>query len=186
MFLTTFGAHAVTDNLILKLNAVDAANVDTHRREELKGAAARRGLGVAEHDADLLSQLVNEDACRVGLGQRAGELAERLTHQTSLQSDRGIADLSLDLGTRGQRGDGVDDDGIDGAGTHEHVNNLERLLTRIRLGNQYLVDIHANARGIRGIERGCSASDKCHHATHCLGFGQDLERSVVLPEDSGP
>ena len=55
LVLNDLGAHAVTDNLILKLNAVDAANVDTHRREELKGAAARRGLGVAEHDADLLS-----------------------------------------------------------------------------------------------------------------------------------
>jgi len=96
-----------------------------------------------------------------------------------LQADRGIADLSLDLGTRGKRGDGVDDDGIDGAGTHEHVNNLERLLTRIGLGNQYLVDIHANARGIRGIER-VLGIDKCHHATHCLGLGQDLERKRRL------
>ena len=96
-----------------------------------------------------------------------------------MPADRGIANLSLDLGTRGQSGDGVDNNGIDGAGTHEHVNDLERLLTRIGLGNQYLVDIHANARGIRGIER-VLGIDKRHDATHCLGLGQDLERKRRL------
>ena len=102
-----------------------------------------------------------------------------MAHQASLKTDRSVADFSLDLGTRGKRGDGVDDDGIDGAGTHEHVNDLERLLTRIGLGNQYLVDIHADARGIRGIER-VLGIDKCHNATHCLGLGQDLERKRRL------
>lgn len=102
-----------------------------------------------------------------------------MAHQASLKTDRSVADFSLDLGTRGQRGDGVDDDGIDGAGTHEHVNDLERLLTRIGLGNEHLVDIHADARGIRGIER-VLGIDKCHNATHCLGLGQDLERKRRL------
>ena len=64
-------------------------------------------------------------------------------------------------------------------GTHEHVNNLERLLARIGLRNEHLVDIHADARGIRGIER-MLGIDKCHNATHCLGLGQDLERKRRL------
>ena len=55
LVLNDLGAHTIADNLVLELDAVDAANIDAHRREELEGAAARRSLGVAEHDADLLA-----------------------------------------------------------------------------------------------------------------------------------
>ena len=96
-----------------------------------------------------------------------------------MKADRSIADLALDLGTRGQRGDGVDDDGVDGARAHEHVDDLERLLARIGLGNEDLIDVHADTRGIRGIER-VLGIDKCHDAAHSLSLCQNLERKRCL------
>src|SRR4029434_6472544 len=43
------------------LDRVLAPDVEPNGRVELQGAPARRGLGVAEHDADLLADLVDED-----------------------------------------------------------------------------------------------------------------------------
>ena len=114
LVLNDLGTNAIADNLVLELDGIDFANIDSHGREELERAASRGGLGVAEHDADLLAQLVNEDAGRVGLGKRAGELAECLAHQASLQTHRRVTDLALDLGTWSQGGNRVDDDGVDG------------------------------------------------------------------------
>ena len=96
-----------------------------------------------------------------------------------MKADRSIADLALDLGTRGQSGDRVDDDGIDGTRAHEHVDDLERLLTRIGLGNEDLVDVHADTCGIRGIER-VLGINKCRDAAHSLGLCQNLERKRCL------
>ena len=179
LVLNNLGTHTIADDLVLELNAVNAANIDTHRREELEGAAARRSLGVAEHDADLLAQLVNEDAGRFRFGERTGELTECLAHQTGLKADRSIADLALNLSTRSQSGDRVDDDGVDGARAHKHVDDLERLLARIGLGNEDLIDVHADTRGIRGIER-VLGINKCHDAAHSLGLSQNLERKRCL------
>ena len=96
-----------------------------------------------------------------------------------MKADRSIADLALDLGTRSQSGDRVDDDGVDGARAHEHVDDLERLLARIGLGNEDLIDVHADTCGIRGIER-VLGIDKCHDAAHSLGLCQNLERKRCL------
>ena len=55
-------ANAVTHDLAVLLNAVDAANINTHAGEELQGSAACGSFGVAEHHTDLLAELVDEDA----------------------------------------------------------------------------------------------------------------------------
>ena len=47
------------------------------------------GFGVAVHYADLVAQLVDEDADRFGFGDARGELAQRLRHQAGLQSHLG-------------------------------------------------------------------------------------------------
>ena len=62
LVLDDLDADAVADVLAVDLDAVDATDVHADGREELEGATARRSLGVAEHDADLLAQLVDEDA----------------------------------------------------------------------------------------------------------------------------
>ena len=121
LVLDDLDADAVADDVGALLDRVDAADVEAHGRVELERAAARGGLRVAEHDADLLAQLVDEDAHGVGLGERAGELAHRLAHEACLQADRDVAHLALELGARHERGDRVDDDDVDGAGAHEHV-----------------------------------------------------------------
>ena len=67
------------------------------------------------------------------LAERAGELAQRLAHEPGLEADGGVAHLALELGARHERGDGVDDDDVDGAAAHEHVADLERLLAGVGL-----------------------------------------------------
>ena len=71
----------------------------------------------------------------------AGELAQRLAHQPGLQADVAVAHLALDLGAGRECGHRVDDDHVDGAGAHEHVDDLERLLAGVGLADQQLVDV---------------------------------------------
>src|SRR5689334_6315263 len=63
-------AHAVAVRLDAFLQRLDAADVESHRRVETERTAAGRRLRVAEHDADLLAQLVREEADRVGAVER--------------------------------------------------------------------------------------------------------------------
>ncbi len=79
-------AGVVADDLVLVLERTDAADIEADRGIELQRLAARRGLGAAEHDADLHADLVDEDHQRVGLGDRGGELAQRLAHQAGVQA----------------------------------------------------------------------------------------------------
>ena len=81
---------------------------------ELERPAAGRRFGAAEHDADLLADLVDEDDDRAALGDRAGELAERLAHEPGLQADVRVADFAFELLLGHEGGDRVDDDHVDG------------------------------------------------------------------------
>src|SRR5581483_6332633 len=98
----------------------------------------RRRLGVAEHDADLLAQLVREEADRVRAVERAGELPQRLAHEPRLEADVRVAHLALDLRLRRERRDGVDRDDRERARAHEELADLERLLTRVGLRDEEL------------------------------------------------
>jgi len=66
---------------------------------------------------------------RVGALDVTGELAQRLGHEARMQAKLHLAHLALDLGLRRERRHGVDDDHIHRAGAHEHVRDLECLLT---------------------------------------------------------
>ena len=70
---------------IMRMGA-DAPHVETHRRVELERPAATRRLGIAEHDPDLLAQLIDEDHRGARTVDRAGQLAQRLAHQARLQA----------------------------------------------------------------------------------------------------
>ena len=131
LFLTT--SDPIADELGALLDGVDPSHVDADRCVELERTSARCGLRAAEHDPDLLPELVDEDTCGTRLGDGACELAERLTHEARLQSDRLVADLTFELRSGDQGGDRVDHDDIDRAGAHEHVGDLERLLARVGL-----------------------------------------------------
>jgi hypothetical protein len=64
-----------------------------------------------------------------------------------------VAHLSLDLGPRYERGDRVDHHDVERAGPNEHVRDLERLLARVGLRDEELVDVHAEPLRVRRIER---------------------------------
>src|SRR5207249_10856697 len=55
-----------------------------------------------EHDPDLHADLVDEYHAGLALGDRAGELAQRLRHEPRLEPDVRVAHLALDLGARHQ------------------------------------------------------------------------------------
>src|SRR3954468_4115753 len=77
LVLHDLDARAVADRLRAVLHRLDAPDVESDRRVELQRLATRRGLGRAEHDADLFPQLVDEDRGGLGLVDGAGELTQR-------------------------------------------------------------------------------------------------------------
>ena len=169
------------------LQRLDAADVEPHRGVEPERAAARRRLGVAEHDADLLAQLVREEADRVGAVERAGELAQRLAHQPRLQADVRVAHLALDLGLRRQRRDRVDRDDGERAGADEQLADLERLLAGVGLRDEQLVDVDADALRVGGIHRVLGVDERADAAA-ALRLGDHVvdERRLarrLRPED---
>src|SRR6185503_2733327 len=77
------------------LDGPDPADVEPDRRVELERVAAARGLRAAEHDADLHADLVDEHEQALRPRHGAGELAERLAHETDLNADVAIAHIAL-------------------------------------------------------------------------------------------
>src|SRR5207249_2021584 len=61
LVLHDLDSHAVADRLRAALDRLDAADVEPDAGVELQGPSAWRRLGIAEHHADLLAQLVRED-----------------------------------------------------------------------------------------------------------------------------
>src|SRR5579875_1968289 len=142
---------AVPDYLRALLDGFDPTDVETDRGVELQRPAARRGLGAAEHDADLLAQLVDEDGDGVGPVQRGCQLAQGLRHEPGLQPDVRVAHVTFDLGAGGQRSDRVDHDHVEGPGADQHVGYLQRLLAGVRLGDEEVVDVHPDGPGVHGV-----------------------------------
>src|SRR4051794_4427696 len=144
---------AVADHVGAVLEGLDAAHVEPDRGVELQRLATGGGLGRAEHDADLLAELVDEDHRGAGGVEGTGDLAQRLRHQPSLQAHVAVAHLALDLGAGHERRDRVDDDDVEGAGADQHVGDLERLLPRVRLGDEQGVGVDTEGLGVLGVER---------------------------------
>ena len=154
----------------------------------LLGAVGQRDPGAigeaAEEDADLLAELVDEDGGGLGLGDRAGELAEGLAHETGLEADVGVAHLALDLGPGDQGGHGVDHDDVDGARADQHVGDLEGLLAGVRLGDQQLVGVDAEVAGV-GHVQGVLGVDEGGDAAGLLGLGDDVQGEGGLARGLG-
>ena len=131
--------------------------------------------GIAEHHADLLADLVDEDHHCARTGDRAGQLAQRLAHQPGVQTHVAVAHLALELGARHQGSDQIDDQNIDRARADERVGNLERLLAGIGLGDQQIVDIDPELAGIGRIER-VLGIDKGAGPAAALRFGDHMQR----------
>ena len=75
-----------------------------------------------------------------------------------------VAHLSLELHARGQRGDRVDRDHVDGAGAHEHVGDLQGLLAVVGLGDEQLVDVDADLLRVERVHRMLGVDERAHSA----------------------
>ena len=184
LFLTTFTRtrlpYASAPSLSVSMRRMSSL----HRGVELQRPATRRRLGRAEHDADLLAQLVREEADRVGAIERAGQLAQRLTHQARLETDVAVAHLALDLGLGRERRDGVDRDDVDRARADEQLADLERLLARIRLRDEEIVDVDADPPRVLRIHRMLGVDERADAATP-LCLGDDVVDERRLPRRLG-
>ena len=116
----------------------------------------------------------------------AGELAQGLRHQARVQAHVAVAHLAIELRLGNQRGDGIDHDDVDRAGSHQRAGDLERLFAAVGLRHQQVVHVHAQVARIRRIERvlgidegRASPPSFCASAITCSAM-------VVLPDDSGP
>ena len=153
LVLDDLHADAVADRLRAVLERLDAADVQPLGGVELQRAAARLGLRRAEHHADLLADLVREDAEGLRAVQVAGELAHRLRHHPRLQADALVAHLALELGPRRQRRHRVHGHDVHRAGAHEHVGDLQPLLAVVRLRDEQIVDVDADPLGVQRVHR---------------------------------
>src|SRR5699024_2627555 len=148
LVLDDLGTGAVADRILTVLEGLDAADINTDGGVELQRLTARGGLRGTEHHADLLTELVDEDRGGAGVVQGAGHLAQGLGHQAGLQTDVAVTHLTLDLRLGGQGRHGVDDDDIDGTGSHEHIGDFQCLLTGVRLGYQQRVGVYTEFAGV--------------------------------------
>ena len=173
MFFTTLTRTRLPTDSVPVLIVSIAPDVEADRGVELQRAAAGRRLGVAEHDADLLAQLVGEDQRGVRAGDGAGQLAQGLAHEPGLDAHEAVAHLAFDLGARHEGRDRVDDDAVDAAGADERLGDLERLLAGVGLADEELVDVDAAGPGVGRIERVLDVDERDDAATR-LGLGEDV------------
>ena len=147
-----------------------AANVDAHGTEELEGAAAGGGFRAAEHDADLFANLISEDTDALGLADHGGEATHGLRHEARLGADRGVAHLAIEFVLGNERGYRVDDDDVNGVGANKGFGDVERVFTGVGLGNEKVVEVHADGAGVFRVE-GVLHINEGSQATVALGFG---------------
>ena len=148
LVLGDLDAHPVADRLGAVLEGLDAPDVEADGGVELERLAAGGRLGVAEHDADLLAQLIGEAADGARAIERAGELAQRLAHEPRLQADEAVAHLPLDLGLGRERGHRIDGDDVEGPAADQHLGDLEGLLAVVGLRHEEAVDVDADGLGV--------------------------------------
>src|SRR3546814_1752332 len=63
-----------------------------------------------------------------------------------------VTHLAFDRGARDQGGDRIDEQDIDRVGAHQGIDDLERLLPRVGLRDDEVIDIDAELLGIDRIE----------------------------------
>ena len=124
-----------------------------HERVELEGPAARRRFGAAEHHADLLADLVDEDHRGARFGDGPGELPHGLAHHAGLQADVRIADFAIELRLGHEGRHRVDHDDVDRVGFDQHLGDLQALFPVGRLADEQVFEIDAQPLGPGGIER---------------------------------
>src|SRR5215471_1450220 len=185
LVLHNFDACAAADDDVAVLDARNPADVQPNGGVELERPTASGGFGVAEHDADLFAQLVDEDERRLRLRDNSCQFSERLGHQARLQAHLRFTHLALDLSFRDERGDRVDNHDIDAVRADEHLDDFEGLFAVVRLRDQQVVDVDAQLLGIDRVKRVLRVHER-RHAPQPLRFGDDLQRQRRLARRLGP
>jgi len=107
------------------------------------------------------------------------QLAQGLAHQAGLQAGQAVAHFAFDFGLGRERSDRVDHHQVHRARAHQAVDDFERLLTGVGLGNQQVLQVHAqvlrvlHVQRVFGVHKGASAAELLH-------FGDDLQRQRGL------
>ena len=128
-----FHAGHITENILTVLYLSEAANVDTHRCVELQRITSGGGFGRAEHHAELVAKLVDEDAGGVGLRYGCSELAQGLRHESCLESHLAFAHIALNFSLWGECSHRVDHDDVDSRRADKLVGDFESLLAVVGL-----------------------------------------------------
>ena len=145
--------HPLAHDVLAVFELADPAHIDTARRIELERPAARGRLGAAEHHADLLTDLVDENHGRLALGDGARELSHGLTHESGLEADEGIADFTVEFLLWHERRHRVDDDDVYRVRLDQQFGDLHRLFAARRLAHQQALQGDAEFLGPTGVER---------------------------------
>ena len=167
------------DDLLPLLHRPDPPHVDPARAVELQGPAARGGLGAAEHHADLLADLVDEDQDGLRRRDRLRQLPQGLAHQARLDAHRAVADVPFQLRPRHHRGHRVDDHDVHRGRLHQHLGDLQRLLGAARLAHQQRLDVHPQPLAPGGVERVLHVDER-GDAPDPLGVGDRVQRDRRL------
>ncbi|MNS92258.1 hypothetical protein D3C72_1263870 [compost metagenome] len=85
-----------------------------------------------------------------------------------------VTHFAFDFSLRYQCCHGVDDDHVNGVGTHQHVGDFQGLFAGVRLGNQQVVDVDAQLAGVLRVE-GVFGVDEGAGGAVFLGFGDDRQ-----------
>ena len=89
----------------------------------------------------------------------------------------GVAHVALELGPRGERGHRVDHHHVERPGADQHVGDLQGLLAGVGLGDEQLVDVHADGlgvdrvHGVLGVHVGADAAVALSLGHHVRGQG---------------
>ena len=165
------------------LERLDAADVEADRGVELQRPATGGGLGRAEHHADLLAQLVDEDRGGAGLlrhrsscaapGSSAGPAGRRGCRPSRPRSRRGARARHR-----------VDDDRVERAGADQHVGDLQRLLAGVRAGTPAARRCRRRGSWRTRVERVLGVDERGDAAGR-LGVATALQGDRGLAGDSG-
>src|SRR5262249_2255068 len=82
-----------------------------------------------------------------------GQLAQSLRHQTGLQAHVAVAHFAVKLGLGDQGRDRIDHQHVDRPGGDQGGGDLKRLLAKVRLGNQEIVDIYSELASVDRVKR---------------------------------
>src|SRR3989338_8609822 len=174
-----FGLGTITHYYFTLLDLSAASDFDAHRGIELERLPAGGRFRIAEHYTDFHPDLIDEDDHHIGTRDDSRQLAQRLRHEPRLPPHMRIAHLALDFRLRHERGYRIHYDHIHHIGTHQRLHNIERLLAIIRLGNEEIAYIHADALGVFRIQR-VFRIHKGRHAARFLCIGDNMQRECRL------